>query len=120
MIADHLPVFCIIYDPDENPFPDIIELRNFKHFQSSNFRSELKQVNWTSVFNCANANEGLSRFSHFFNRISNKHAPLKIFHIKSSTTKPWITTGLLKSIKNRDKLYKKWLQTRNPCILNKS
>ena len=39
--------------------------------------------------------------------------------MKHKTYKPWITSGLKKSMKVRDKLYKKWLITRNYVILNK-
>ena len=33
-IADHLPVFSIVYDPAISPFPDRIEYRNFKKFNN--------------------------------------------------------------------------------------
>ena len=48
-----------------------------------------------------------------FNNISNKHAPLKILKTKNKPNKPWVTIGLKKSIKMRDKLYKQWLVTRD-------
>ena len=31
-ISDHLPVFTIIYDPKYSPFPETIEIRDFKKF----------------------------------------------------------------------------------------
>ena len=52
-------------------------------------------------------------FLHLFNNISNKHAPLKILKTKNKPNKPWVTIGLKKSIKMRDKLYKQWLVTRD-------
>ena len=116
-IADHLPIFCIVYDPQNNPFPEKIEIRDFKGFKQSQFRSELSQVNWKPVFNSRDVDESLSRFSHLFNKISNNLAPLTSINIRSSTKKPWITIGLKESIKTRDKLYKKWLMTRKSCYL---
>ena len=74
----------------------------------------MRSENWTSVYHSSDANESLSRFLHIFNRVSNKHAPLKTIKIKSKSNKPWVTVGLRKSIKVRNELYKKWLTTR--CI----
>ena len=110
-IADHLPVFSVVYDPAISPFPDRIEYRNFKKFNNITFKADLKRENWELVLNSNDCNESLSRFLHIFNRVSNKHAPLKILSIRNKSSKPWITSGLKKSMKTRDKLYKKWLLT---------
>ena len=56
-------------------------------------------------------NESLTRFLHTFNRISNKHAPIKSIKIKGKSNKPWKTKGLKKLIKVRNQLYKNWLTT---------
>ena len=110
-IADHLPVLSVVYDPAISPFPDRIKYRNFKKFNNITFKADLKRENWELVLNSNDCNESLSRFLHIFNRVSNKHAPLKILSIRNKSSKPWITSGLKKSLKTRDKLYKKWLLT---------
>ena len=118
-IADHLPVFTILYNLDQTPFPDKLEYRDFKRFDSGLFKTALSQVDWSPVFTTSDVNECLTRFLHIFNRISNQHALLKSTKVKNCTSKPWITPGLKKSMKVRDKLYKKWLTTRNILFLNK-
>ena len=40
-IADHLPVFSILYDLKLNPFPDYLEFRDFRGFESENFKLDL-------------------------------------------------------------------------------
>ena len=90
-IADHLPVFSLSYDPTLNPFPDTIEIKDFKGFDKAAFRDELRNESWKSIYNSSDANEGLTRFLHIFNRISNKHAPIKLIKIKSKSNKPWVT-----------------------------
>lgn len=112
-VADHLPVFAVVYDPKHQPFPNTIEYRDFIQFQRQAFRNDLRKEIWTSVFKSSDPNESLSRFLHLFNNISNKHAPLKILKTKNKPNKPWVTIGLKKSIKMRDKLYKQWLVTRD-------
>ena len=91
-IADHLPVFCLSYDPTLNPFPDTTEIRDLKMFDKCAFRDTLRDANWTPVFNTNDANESLTKFLHILNRISNKHAPLKSVKIKGKSNKPWVTT----------------------------
>ena len=49
-IADHVPVFTILYDLDQTPFPDKIEYRDFKRFDSGLFKKALSQVDWVSSF----------------------------------------------------------------------
>ena len=66
----------------------------------------LDVVDWSPAFSSFDVNESLSRFLHIFNSVSNKYAPLKSFKVRNSASKPWITIGLKKSIKVRDKLYK--------------
>ena len=41
-IADHLPVFSLSYDPLLSPFPDIVEIRDFKRFDETTFPDELR------------------------------------------------------------------------------
>ena len=95
-IAAHLPVFSLSYDPLLSPFPDTIEIRDFKRFHETAFRDELRNEKWTSVYNSSDANESLTRILHTFNRISNKHAPIKSMKIKGKSNKRWITKGLKK------------------------
>ena len=48
------------------------------------------------------------QFLSTFSNIVNKHAPLKLLSRSEQKQKhkPWITKGLLKSIKHKNKLYK--------------
>ena len=118
-IADHLPVFSILYDPELSPFPDSIEFKDFKGFNRKRFKCDLEMENWSSVFDGNDVNESYSRFLHIFNKVSNNHAPLKLVKLKNKSFKPWVTTGLKKSMKTRDKIYKKWLASHDLVFLNK-
>ena len=98
-IADHLPVFSLVYDPKCRLIPNTIEVRDFKKFDRISFQNTLRNANWLPVYNNNDANESLSRFLHIFNRISDEHAPLKIIKIKNKSNKPWITGGLKNQLK---------------------
>ena len=81
-VADHLPVFSILYNLDQTLFPDKFEYRDFKRFNSGLFKTALSQVDWSPVFSSNDVNECLARFLHIFNRTSNQHAPLKSTRVK--------------------------------------
>lgn len=57
--------------------------------------------------------------SAIFNRVSNKHAPLKILNIRNKSFTPWITSGMKSSMKTCDKFYKNWLLTHDLTWYNK-
>ena len=78
-IDDHFPVFSLSYDPLLSPFPDTIEIRDFKRFDETAFRDELRNEKWKSVCNSSNANESLARFLH-------THIMVKPNHIMTKTT----------------------------------
>ena len=98
-IADHLPVFTILYDPKFCPFPDYFEFRHFRDFERENFKFDLRKENWDSIYKCNEVNESYSRFLHIFNKVSNIHATFKKAKIKHTAMpyKPWITSDLMKS-----------------------
>ena len=81
-IADHLPVFTLSYDLALSPFPNKIEIRDFKRFDNIAFQKALRNANWTTVYKSYDVNESLTRFLHTFNSISTAHAPLKSINIK--------------------------------------
>ena len=45
-IADHLPVFSLVYDPKCSPIPDTIKVRDLKKFDNISFQNTLRNVNW--------------------------------------------------------------------------
>ena len=56
-IADHLPVFIILYDPKLSPFPDHFEFRDFRGFDHENFKFDLRKENWDSIYKCNEVHE---------------------------------------------------------------
>ena len=54
------------------------------------------------------------------NKILDKHAPLRKLSIQEDKLrkKPWITPGILTSIKNKNKLYRKYITAKDPSRKN--
>ena len=55
-------------------------------------------------------------FNKKINEILDKHAPFKNLSIQDEklSKKPWITTGKLNSIKNKNRLYRKIIRAKDP------
>ena len=109
--SDHLPQFLItpVYN-DSVPKKHNIFIRDMKGFNEDNFKSDIQTANWDELMNCdyGDINHSFDRFLDKFNTILNKHAPLKKANKKEIKTqqKPWITRGILCSIKKRDIIFR--------------
>ena len=121
-ISDHLVKFLIT--PALAKFkmkPKKILTRNFKNVSHENFKNNLRQVNWTDTLKLQLSNVNYL-FENFFNKINRtlKHAPCKYLSRKQQKTagKPWITKGILTSIKIKSKIYNKFCRARNETIKN--
>ena len=108
-ISDHYSQFCLTESSCETDFPKKTMIRDFSRFSEEDFNSELAQVDWGSLLARTQGNTDVA-FSKIYNKLSklvNKHAPLKpLSKCKfKQPLKPWITKGLLKSIKIKNALF---------------
>ena len=82
---------------------------DFSRFSEEDFNAELAQVDWESILARTQGNIDIA-FSKIYNKLNklvNKHAPLKSLSKRKfkQFSKPWITQGLLKSIKIKNALF---------------
>ena len=85
------------------------KMRDFSRFSSDILNADLSNVDWSALF-ANDSNDVNSIFSSFynkFNKLVNKHAPMKTISNRKAKqfSKPWITKGLRKSIRVKNKLY---------------
>ena len=102
-ISDNHVQFLIItnYTITQNSKKDLYK-RNFKHFSSKKFITDLEKVNWDNILNVSEGNVDKS-FQNISNKIIDildKHVPITKLSLKEmkSSNKPWLTKGILKSI----------------------
>ena len=62
-----------------------------------------------------NVNDSIAIFLKLFDSVLDKHAPFKLMTNKEMKLrdKPWITSGILKSIKIKDSTHKKYIKAKN-------
>ena len=118
-ISDHFPVFIIDKNMSNTNYPDSIikETRSFSEKNVKHFKNNLKMTDWSLVLETQDPNQSYSVFLKQFLKIYNKSFPMKSITIKrKQLISPWITKGLRKSSKQKQKLYIKCL--RHPSYKN--
>ena len=116
-ISDHHAQFLIIPNyTTQNSKKDIYK-RNFKHFSSKTFITDLEKVNWDNILNVCegNINKSFQNFSNKITDILDKHVPITKLSLKEmkSSNKPWLTKGILKSINQKNGIYRKFIRAKN-------
>ena len=82
------------------------------------FKERLGNLNWSTIENCSDPINTYSLFLTKFTDIYNDCFPLKKVSKSSKVSKPWISKGLLKSIKMKNKVYKQFLHNPNSLCEN--
>ena len=118
-ISDHLPQFLITPDTDDKNKPiSEYSYRDWSQFDREQFLLDYSKIDWNTVLKLYKQDVDTS-FGYFittFNKLIDKHLPIKITRNKRyfHKLKPWITPGLIKSMTIRDKLYKTYINCKNP------
>ena len=114
-ITDHFPIFCQIHN--NSPKHKIFNKRGFYQDYAA-VSQTLFEEHINAIFenecvlaplnNENNVNSVLEQFTSIFKSVVDKHAPIKRASRKKYKLlkKPWITKGILFSIKNKQKMYK--------------
>jgi hypothetical protein len=112
-ISDHFPNFVSLKGRRfQNSTRSINKkTRQFKPNNIRGFKNELTSVNWDFVINNDNPETSYSKFIDKTTELLDIHCPLKSIKVskRKLARKPWITRGIIKSIRTKDKLYKKFL-----------
>ena len=80
------------------------------------FERDLSAIAWSLATENIDIDLSFKTFLRLFHRVLDKHAPLKktTKREKKEKNKYWLTKGIIKSIKVRDKLYKKFVRWKVP------
>ena len=114
-VSDHLPIFTVF--ESMFCFKSIIQtlgkvVRSYKHYDVDLYCLDLANARWDYVYKCKDVNDAYSVFYGIFREICDKHAPLRknnsTSHSKCFPKNPWVTKAILKSIKKKYKLYKRY------------
>ena len=115
-ISDHFPQFCsfdVKAKKQLNKGPKFG--RSYKKFNDDEFQNELKVINWDRLFEGKSIDEQVEIFLKKINCLLDEMAPVRRLTKKELNLRqnPWITRGLLKSMRSRDKLYKEFVKEKD-------
>ena len=107
--SDHFCQFCIFRSSKQKQKVTRTKTRDFSRFSEDEFKRDLAQVNWNGIISNGhnNINQIFSAFYNQFNKIVNRHAPMKLLSRRKSKefSKPWVTQGLRSSIREKNKFF---------------
>jgi len=124
-ITDHLPNFLIVNKLSNIPKNFKMFKRDYSKFDKNAFISDCQETDWQKVlYEYSDKSNVTVVFQNFYDHITktiNKYAPIRKLSKKEvkSLSKPWVTDGIKTSIKVKEKLYKRYIETRNPYHLTK-
>jgi len=117
-ISDHFLQFSQIDIFDRQQYKGMPKYaRNWRIFNKNEFESELKNINWNNVTNQdIGTDQSFDNFYFKIEKLLDEMAPVKKLTKKEMGLKraPWITYGMLQSMKERDYIYKMFCAEKNP------
>ena len=116
-ISDHSLVYAYrkIAQPSPCSGPNHISFRNFKHFDTANFRSDIQHQQWDMADLTNNPDDTWSQWRKLFSAVCDKHAPLKTKRTRALRS-PWINSEIKKRMRHRDRLKAKAIKTKDPKL----
>ena len=110
-ISDHLPIFTLLLDQSKNlNETSWISFRDKSANNVATFTNRLANVNWDELPGYKDPDCAYRYFLDKYTALYNDCFPLKKVKVKNVTlSNPWITKGLLKSVRRKNLLYKRFL-----------
>ena len=114
-ISDHLPIFSISLDHVRtHQRQESLFFRDKSEQNISSFLEELDCIDWSNLHGYNDPKICYSKFLERYTKTYEKHFPLKKLKRHLHPRRPWISQGLLKSMKHKNKLYKRYLPNPSP------
>ena len=115
-ISDHFPILATIQSSssgNKNPSKTCF-IRDMKNFNSNDYLQELE--NKFRTINYDNGNDSFDTFLNYLKCITDKHAPIRKLSRKERKIrkKPWMTSGILRSIKRKNLLLQEYINSQCP------
>ena len=112
-ISDHLPILSISLDRTHQRQESLF-VRDKSEKNISSFLEELDCIDWSNLDGYNDPKICYSKFLERYTKTYEKHYPLKKLKRRLHPRRPWISQRLLKSIKQKNKLYKRYLSNPFP------
>ena len=114
-ISDHFAVFCLLKTNfEQSNMKNIVTKRDINEASIKHFKSLFNSIDWDLVTQISLPSHSDSIFLERFVQIFDQTFPERKLEINAKNlVSPWITRGLRKSSRKKQRLYKKFLKQRN-------
>ena len=111
-ISDHFGIFCVLKtDLERKSNNEYFLRRDISESNVKKFKALMNTVDWNLITQTLNPNDSYCIFIEKFTKISDQAFPLQKIKIKGkSLVSPWITKGIRKSSRKKQRLYEKFLK----------
>ena len=111
-ISDHYPIFCIDKKSTNKLAENSTLHRNYSQKNLENFVNAISVINWELLIHKADSCSSFTSFYKKFKETYDNCFPVTQLRTKYKSRKPWLSFGLRKSIKTKNKLYVKFRKVR--------
>ena len=123
-IADHLPIYALLphtnIQHNINPDDKFVYKRIYSDENMNVFKTAMHTNDWSTVYNTDGVNNKYNAFCSVLNKCIDEFFPERKIKINTkSETKPWISHSLVNSIKKKNAMYKNYLKSRSPILLER-
>ena len=106
-ITDHLPIYVNLFLPKPINHSYCIKFRVFNNENEQKFERKIAYILWEELLNDPDVNKNFEIFYDTFEKTYNECFPIVSKTISSKRyEKPWLSSGLLTSIQNKNKMFK--------------
>ena len=95
------------------------KIRFFSDKNRARFKEKLGQINWQDLYECRSSNVCAEKFSKNLTKCFDDCFPLKQLPKKRLKDKPWMSKGLRRCIRKKNKLYKLSLSRKETVMIDK-
>ena len=116
-VSDQLPQFTILETKAECKKNEPKYVRSFKNFDKNDFLTDFLTIDWhdKNILPAQEPNSCVKKLIDTVMELVDRRVPIVKINQKQNNTrhKPWLTTGLIKSISHKQTIYKKFLKQKN-------
>ena len=117
-ISDNLPVFCLVDTHLKKQTKQNMYFRDYSKFNTESYLHDIHSIDWNAIADqCNDLHEVTARTIDAIELIVQKHAPkIKLSRNQQRLLKkPWLTRGIVKSIKSKHARYKTHCRSNDPA-----
>ena len=104
-VSDHFPIFTINYNSSLKEEYHTFKTRIYSQKNIGVFTNKLRECDWQPILKNDDGRAAFSTFYNTFCKLYNESFPQKIIRSRYKTRHKWLTEGLKKSIRNKNRLF---------------